>query len=140
MLGVVSVANASSWTTPSAIFKDLARDGGAPRVGPGGLCVRAGHDVDAVDEDDLVNPGDGGMSVTPDDPALLPQSRRPRSLGGTGRKPIWRLSPDLLPKHSLACRQDDVGHALIEVSEPTPLAEFNANLGNTASEWEVVHE
>lgn len=136
----VTVAAPSSWTTPSVVFKDLARDGETPRVGPGGLHVRAGHDVDAINDDELVYPGGGGMSVTPDDVLLLPQSRRPRSLGGTGRKPIWSLSTDLLSKHSLGCRQDDVSHALVEVSEPMPLAKFNANIGDTAPDWEVVHE
>ncbi len=41
-----------------------------------GLGVRPGVDVPAVDLQELVRPGEGGISVAPDDPQNLPEHRR----------------------------------------------------------------
>ena len=68
---------------------------GFPAVGPSGrlLGIRGDDtttpDVAAVNPTDPVGPGDGGLSVAPGDPMLLLRHRRPPSLGGTGRDPVW---------------------------------------------------
>src|SRR5579862_3057331 len=92
---------------------------GLPIVGPSGslLGVRPGNaptpDVLAVNPSDPVMPGHGGMSVAPDDPLHLQRHRRPISLGGIGRDPVWYIEVDELGM-DLDFRQDRAGHGLIE--------------------------
>ena len=91
------------------------------------LAVRAG---------DILLPGQGGMSVAPDDPADLPTHRRPVSLGGTGRDPVWYIeSDDLGP--DLHARQGRPGHALIEPSRPVILQVFQDALAATRWRWKL---
>lgn len=71
----------------------MKRDGdGKPLCGSGPkeLGARPGWDV-FPDEAGRIRPRTGGLSAAPDDPALLPPFLRPRSLGGTGKLPIWVL-------------------------------------------------
>jgi hypothetical protein len=60
-----------------------------------GLGVRPGIDI-SVDDFGLVESGAGGMSVSQDDPAFLPEHRRPPSHGGTGPDPLWTLEENNL--------------------------------------------
>jgi hypothetical protein len=118
-----------------------ARDG-YPVVGPGGrlLGVRPGNDptpdVLAVAPNDTLLPGQGGMSVAPDDPLHLPSHRRPASLGGAGRDPVWYIeSDDLGP--DLAFRQDRPGHGLIEPKHLLTLQAFGNALAATRHGWKL---
>jgi hypothetical protein len=54
------------------------------RPGPG-----PGTDISVIGG--RVQPGPHGMSVTMDDPTLLPKVRKPRSMGGDGRDPLFRM-------------------------------------------------
>ncbi len=74
------------------------------------------------------------MSEAPNDPANLPPLRRPPSLGGTGKDPIWEIdTADLGP--NLQARQDGKTHVLIEPAHPMTLAEFEDALAATRSKW-----
>lgn len=115
-----------------------ADETGRPQIGPRGLGVRVGHDV-CPDSAGLVVPGGGGMSVTPDDPMELPIFCRPRSLGGTGKAPVWQLYAPDLPS-TLQYRNDSRTHGLIEPTTPMPLAHFEHYLAETAAHWTVAHE
>src|SRR5207237_704553 len=59
------------------------------------LGVRPGVDVPATQED-LVLPGQGEVSVSPDDPLNLPYFRRPPEFQGTGRDPVWSIEDSQL--------------------------------------------
>jgi hypothetical protein len=113
-----------------------------PEVGSSGrrLGVRRGNDptpdVLAVQPTDTVTPGQGGMSVAPADPLHLQRHRRPASLGGTGRDPVWYIeSEDLGP--DLDLRLDKPGHGLIEPQRPLTLQEFQDALANTRPRWKL---
>src|SRR5438552_602992 len=99
---------------------------GLPEVGPSGrlLGVRPGNattpDVLAVAASDLVQPGQGGMSVALNDPMSLQKHRRPVSLGGIGRDPVWYIEAKDLSA-DLNFRQDSISHGLIEPSHAMPL-------------------
>jgi hypothetical protein len=41
-----------------------------------------------------VEPGVGGMSVSPDSPENLPRHRRPPEYGGTGLDPVWMMDSE----------------------------------------------
>jgi hypothetical protein len=116
---------------------------GLPEVEPSsrGLGVRPGpgrnSDVSAVSGQDAVMPGGGGMSVAPDDPLHLVSFRRPRSLGGTGRDPVWVIDvADLGPE--LTVRPDAPGHAFVEPARLMTLQSFQQALAVTRDRWVLV--
>lgn len=115
---------------------------GYPAPGPSGrlLGVRPGSgpspDVTAVHPLDVVLPGQGGMSVAPDDPLRLPRHRRPASLGGTGREPVWYIETEDLGA-DLQFRQDRPDHGLIEPKRRLTLQEFQDALAGTRRRWKL---
>lgn len=125
------------------LFRSM-REGsnGLPTVGPSGrmLGIRpGGHptpDVLAVQAGDLVYPDHGGMSVAPHDPLHLLRHRRPRSLGGTGRDPVWYIESDALGP-DLQFRQDSPTHGVIEPARPMTLLEFQNTLADTRRNWKL---
>jgi hypothetical protein len=125
------------------LFRSMREDAdGLPRVEATarGLGVRPGPkprgDVDAIQLDDQILPGTGGMSVVPDDPMNLLRHRRPASLGGTGPDPVWYIELDDLDAE-LRFRPDRPTHGLIEPSDPTALREFQQLLANTRARWNL---
>jgi hypothetical protein len=125
------------------LFRTMREDtDGMPILGMGSrtLGIRPGNmltpDVDAVNPTDIVVPGDGGVSVTPDDPANLPYPRRPMSLGGKGRDPVWYIEADDLTP-TLQSIPDSPIHGAIEVSGPMSLQEFQDAVAATRSKWRI---
>jgi hypothetical protein len=116
-------------------------DQGLPEIGDSARClgIRPGRDVAAVRPEDLVQPGRGGMSVSPDDPANLPYYRRPPEFGGTSRDPVWEvddaaLGPDL-------CYRPDPhnpGHGFIEPTRPMRKDVYEQALRATQRLWRKV--
>lgn len=125
------------------LFRAMKEDpDGRPRVGPNGrmLGVRPGDaptpDVLAIDSSDMVLPGQGGMSVAPDDPLHLPRHRRPSGLGGTGQDAVWSLDAvDLGP--DLRFRRDSPTHGVIEPARHMTLQEFEDALALTRPRWKL---
>jgi hypothetical protein len=113
---------------------------GLPAVGPGGrmLGVRPGStpfpDVLAASPTDSLFPGGGGLSVAPDDPMSLEKHRRPASLGGTGRDPVWYIDTAEVGG-DLQFRQDRPGHGLLEPQRAMTLQEFQDALARTRPRW-----
>lgn len=83
----------------------VAREDKSPRCGntANHLGVRPGTDIRA-DEGGLVTPTTGGLSTTPDDPALLPPHVRPASLGGFGRLPLYVIESEQI-RDGLRCAE-----------------------------------
>src|SRR5262245_2122963 len=100
---------------------------GGPAIGPSArtLGVRPaappGGDIPVAGGQ--VHPNTGGMSVAPDDLMNLPPIRRPKSLGGSGKDPVWYIDIDLLGS-DLAFVQDKSTHGLIEPGRSMTLDEF----------------
>src|SRR5262245_59862105 len=119
------------------LFRTMREEAdGLPSVGPGArlLGIRPGDapdpDVLAVDPTDSTGPTEGGLSMAPDDPLYLPRQRRPASLGGLGRDPVWYIEKnDLGP--DLQFRQDKPTHGLIEPRRSMTLQEFQNALAQT---------
>jgi hypothetical protein len=103
------------------------------------LGIRPRIDVPATNPGDTVHAGQGGMSVSPDDPQKLPYFRRPPQFGGTGKDPVWtirdeELGPDL-------CYRPDPNrpdHGFIEPARPMPLSEYQQALARTQPLWRKV--
>lgn len=114
---------------------------GEPQLGGSArtLGVRLGKDIAALSGVELVQPGEGGLSVSPDDPRFLPVFRRPPLFGGTGVDPIWFLQDtDLGP--TLCYRRDPArsGHGFIEPAFPMTADEYRQALEATQSLWRQV--
>lgn len=115
---------------------------GLPAVGSSArmLRVRLGNtptpDVPVVHPQDVHAPGQGGLSVAPDDPMRLSRRRRPASLGGIGRDPVWVLEAADLGPH-LQFRQDSPTHGLIEPKAPTPFRDYLTALMAMRARWRL---
>jgi hypothetical protein len=110
---------------------------GLPLIAPTarGLGVRPGTDI-AVNDDGLVYPGTGGMSVSPTI-AGLPLHRRPQDLGGTGKDPVFCTCVADIPD-SLVYRPDPLnptGHGFVEPAAPMPIDFYQENIGSTRPFW-----
>jgi hypothetical protein len=105
-----------------------------------GLGVRPGTDVPASLPGDQVSSGEGGVSVSPDDPMNLPAHRRPSALQGTGKDPVWVIDiMDLDP--NLIYRPDPrnpQGHGFLEPACPMPLVEYQQAVARTRDRWRKV--
>lgn len=124
------------------LFRAMRADqNGLPEVGANArsLGVRPGTDTTAALGQDVVQPGVGGLSVSPDQPTNLPYFRRPQELGGTGKDPVWsidsnRLAPDL------RYRVDPTTptHGFIEPAHAMTLDAYQAALAATHAMWNRV--
>jgi hypothetical protein len=118
--------------------------GGLPETGPsarmfgvrpaGGTTTNP--DVLAANPGDLVSPGQGGMSVVPQDPSYLPKHRRPTSLGGIGIDPVWKIDLEELGPN-LQFRQDSATHGFVEPKHPMILQEYQDALAKTQDKWQL---
>ena len=114
----------------------------SPEVGPSARLLgvrpanRSTPDVPAVYPQDVLGPGQGGMSVAPDDPMRLTRHRRPASLGGIGQDPVWVLDVDDLGP-LLQFRQDGTTHGIIEPKAPMTFQDYLKALGALRTRWRL---
>lgn len=83
-----------------------------------------------------VKPGVGGMSVSPDSPRNLPTHRKPPSLGGDGRDPVWCIS---LLGRALRYRPDRRApseHGFVEPAATIHVTKYKRALCQTRARWE----
>ncbi len=124
------------------LFRGIKESGrGGPESGESArtLGVRPGIDVPARTPDGLVEPGQGGLSVSPGTPLNLPSHRRPPGFGGVGRDPIWVLpAEDLGPDLSYRPDPVDSGHGFVEPARPMTLGDYQLALSRTRDLWRKV--
>ncbi len=122
---------------PRIIFRAMrpASDG-KPEAGRSlsTLGVRPRKDI-PLDEEGMVLPSRGGMSVTPDRWQDMPPALLPRSLGGEGRHPLFYLYTSLLPS-GLIARIDRPKHANVEPTSRCHFLDFEAEVRATRQHWE----
>jgi hypothetical protein len=128
-----------------SIFRAMRCNEGMPQCGPTKQClgVRIGVEPHAdlpCDNEGMVMPGTGGMSVSPDEIGHLPRHRRPPAHGGTGRHPVWVMRTEMLTEN-IAYVPDPphnglVTHALIEPCVIMHGDAFQSALCSTAPVWE----
>lgn len=117
------------------VFRAMREDtDGLPTVGPTSrtLGARLGEPEPI---NGLIVPMTGGMSVAIDDPKALPEHRRPPSLGGTGRDPVFLALVPL--SNSLHIRQDRPPHqhGLVEPLTTCSPDEYQGLLAATRLQW-----
>lgn len=118
-------------------FRGLAKPGASART----LGARGNIDI-PVNEDGFVEPGMGGMSVSPATPDNLPPWRRPPEFGGTGKDPLWELETDHWFSKKLVYRDDPDApnrHGFIEPSQTMPFEEYQQALQYTRLSWVLAH-
>ena len=129
-----------AWLRKAAVanlFRGMRADGEYPAIGPTArtLGVRAGIDIPVVA--DSVDPGQGGLSVAPDDALRLPRFRRPREIGGTGKDPVFSIDLDFLGS-DLVYRPDPADpevHGFIEPARRMTFDEYQRALTATRAAW-----
>ena len=112
-----------------------ARTLGVRTVPPSGISKPFTPDISVAGG--KVKPGGGGMSVTPDDPALLPTHRKPASLGGTGSDPVWVIEEGSLGPQ-LQHRRDPTKptrHGYVEPAKEMSLADYEQAIAATVEFW-----
>jgi hypothetical protein len=86
-----------------------------------------------------VQPNDGGLSVTPDDPLQMPPQFLPPPYG-TGDDPVWTLSEDDLgPDLAFKADRRRTFHGFIEPSRRMRLEEFERALSELRSKWQLYY-
>jgi hypothetical protein len=131
------------------VFRAMLKEDNAPKVGDQRdmLGVRVPTDIEP-DENDIVSPGNGGLSVNPDW-KKLPAHLIPKKYNGIvadarGKRDIaiWRYgevpfeSANLNDK--LQLRIDKPSHGSIEPRAAVGINEFQKNLADTLQEWKEV--
>src|SRR5262245_14787333 len=121
------------------LFRAMKEDDqGYPEVGPSArtLGVRPSVDVPVGNLSDTVHPGQGGLSVSPDDPLSLPYFRRPPAWQGTGRDPVWTISAaELGPDLRFRPDPNNPGHGFVEPARPMTLAAYQHAIRATRLRW-----
>jgi hypothetical protein len=90
-----------------------------------------------MDDEGMVDPESGGMSVSPESPEYLPTHRRPPSLGGTGLDPCWEIADEELGE-GLVYRVDEdepLPHGFVEPAWRMHLDEYEDLLAATRELW-----
>jgi hypothetical protein len=126
------------------MFRAMKADrDGCPTPGPSGRTL--GVRIDGPSRDILVgldgtvSPGTGGMSVALDAAQNLPKHRLPKSLGGEGRDPVFRMSSAALPA-SLLVRPERYPHAFLEPAVVCLFEQYEKNLRETRLSWSKAYD
>lgn len=125
------------------VYRAMKQDlDGFPQVGRSaralGVRIAGPHEDLPVFPGNVVRPATGGMSVVFDDPRSLPKFRRPRSLGGEGRDPVFAMDVTMVPS-SLVVRPDRPPHALVEPADECLLGDYERALYGTRGSWRCVN-
>lgn len=135
------------------IYRVMACDGDKPKVGPTartlGVRVPPNPSFDVqVSTDGTVEPGRGGMSVSPDIQSLPKERVPPRykrmKSNAHGRKDdvCWRMGDgpfaDAVISDRLVLRVDSSDHGVIEPAYQMPLVEYQQALAATQDAWIAV--
>lgn len=119
-----------------------AAEDDSPLVGGSARYLTVRRDVDIlVDEEGMVEPEAGGMSVSPPPVRNLHPLRLPRELGGVGKDPVFEVETDELHE-ALAYRPDPEnpeGHGFVEPSRWMPFAEYERAVHETRPLWKRFH-
>ena len=124
------------------LFRGMKEDArGGPEIGESArtLGIRPGIDVPSTTPGGLVQPAQGGLSVSPGTPMNLPSHRRPPPLGGVGRDPVWGLAAeDLGLDLDYHPDPDQISHGFVAPVRPMTLGEYQNALARTRDHWEKV--
>jgi hypothetical protein len=101
-----------------------------------GVGIREDHDI-FIDEERDVHPGSGGMSVFVD-PMAAPPFRRPPSLGGDSKHPMWSISSDDLGEDLEFVQDGGSKHGAVEPITTMSLTSYLDALAETREGWTPV--
>lgn len=140
-VGDVAVGSEFAQTTPSEpLYRAMKRESdGRPAIGDNDLGVRTGFDI-TPDLDGNVGPGMGGMSAS-NDPHELPIHRRPPTIGGTSKKPVW-ITGSLSEFRELLIRPDSnkPSHLLVEPAHTMAFQQYRSHLSETRLRWDIAFD
>lgn len=98
---------------------------------------------DDIPVDDLgnVKPNNGGFSVTADDPDDLPDHRKPKNMGGTGKNPVFYIASNSL-NNKLSFVMDtsltaERNHSFIEPKIEMSMEDYRDEICKTRNDWKL---
>ena len=126
------------------IFRAMKEDrDGYPTTGSSSRTLGVRIDLPSrdilVEPDGTVSPGTGGMSVALDAAQNLPKHRLPKSLGGEGRDPVFKMSSAALSARLLV-RTDRYPHAFVEPATVCLFEHYEKNLWGSRVSWSGAHD
>ena len=114
---------------------------GLPLVGTTARYLAVQRNVDILlNEDGTVDPGTGGVSVSPPPITNLHPLRLPREFGGLGRDPVFGIETGELPE-DLSYRPDPTNpeaHGFIEPSHRMTFEDYERPVYETRGLWRTV--
>jgi hypothetical protein len=125
----------------ATLYRAMTTDpDGQPRVSPSARAIGVRQEDVLVDEEDMVDPEAGGMSVCPNNPFNLEEHRRPAEFGGHGRDPVWMIEEDVLIEGLLyrPDPDDPAKHGFIEPAWRMSVEDYEELLALTRDDWRLV--
>lgn len=126
------------------LFRSMqSAEDGLPLLDASSRTLGARPQVDIpIDDSGMVQPGTGGMSVSPDDPRNLPPHRRPPGFGGTGLDQVFTIREADLGS-DLVYRADPANpsrHGFIEPMRPMTFQRYQVAIWATRTAWSTVRQ
>ena len=129
------------------IYRSMARDGDFPKIGPTAQTLGARVPGDIPEQGGIVQPGTGGISVSPSW-RNLPTWRIPKRLihlvaGASGKDTLhcWCMGEGPFVSGAISVglqlRKDGPSHALVEPSGAMTVDEYQARLAETQESWQI---
>jgi hypothetical protein len=115
-------------------------DDGSPQLGQTASTLGARPNEDIyIDENGMVDPGTGGMSVN-ESPTGMPAFRRPPSFGGTGKNlNMYSINlSDIGPNLTYRPDPESAGHGFIEPATTMPFNDYQEYIDQTQTSWQGV--
>lgn len=91
-------------------------------------------DVDVDRQTGMVVLNGKGVSVTPDDVRKLPNVRRPKSLGGRGKDPVFSLAVTDIPD-GLKYVEDSDSHGALAPTRAMNVEQYRKLVESTRNKW-----
>ena len=122
----------------SPLYRGMTDDGGKPQIGDSARNLGVRQQEITVEQRDgkdfIIAKDTEGMSTAPGTPRNLPQHRRNKDWGGTGKDPVWEID-DSKVTGALKAFQDKPTHVTVAASHDMPLEDFKAALSSTQNNW-----
>lgn len=127
---------------PDVVYRAMKKDDqDKPVLGPNPrmLGVRDPTDITPNAQGDVTS-DESGLSVSPPPPTNLPKHRRPQSLGGTGKDPVFKIDLSSIRKLDLVFIPDsqNPSHGFLAPAHQMTYRKYEDCISRTKDFWSLV--